>query len=50
MKAVAFVITVPRVKRRAIELYSRDTPFRSRQERDRTLYNRKVKHPKRNEH
>jgi len=49
MKIVNFVVQLPRMKRRAIELYARDTPFRPRHEQNRTIYNRKVKHRNRNE-
>jgi len=33
-----------RLKRRAIELYAKNTPFRHREERVRIRYNRKIKH------
>lgn len=49
MKTLSFTIELPRQRRRAVELYSRDTPFRPKRERSRVVYNRKVKHPKRNE-
>lgn len=49
MKTLSFTVELPRLRRRAVELYSRDTPFRPKQERNRVVYNRKVKHPKRNE-
>lgn len=45
MKTLTLVVQIPRARRRAVELYSRDTPFRPRQERSRTVYNRKIKHP-----
>jgi hypothetical protein len=48
MKALTFTIQFPRRKRRAVELYDRDTPFRPKQERSRITYSRKVKH--RNQH
>lgn len=34
-------------RRRAEELYHRDSPFKGRAERPKIVYNRKVKHPKR---
>jgi len=49
MKTLNFTIELPRRRRRAVELYGRDTPFRPKQERLRTAYNRKVKHPQRHE-
>lgn len=49
MKTLAFTVELPRRRRRAVELYSRDTPFRPRQERNRMVYSRKVKHRDRNE-
>lgn len=50
MKTVNLILNLPRVKRRAIELYARDTPFRPQREQNRMVYNRKVKHRNRNEH
>ncbi|MFZ8959525.1 MAG: hypothetical protein ACO2ZI_07390 [Paracoccaceae bacterium] len=44
MKTSAFVVAMPRQRRRAVELYGRDTPFRARTERNRMAYNRKPKH------
>lgn len=49
MKTLSFTIEMPRRKRRAVELYDRDTPFKPKRERSRVVYNRKVKHPNRNE-
>ena len=49
MKTLAFTIQLPRQRRRAVELYSRDTPFRPKVEQNRTVYNRKVKHRNRDE-
>lgn len=49
MKTLSFTVDVPRRRRRAVELYSRDTPFRPRTERNRVLYRRKIKHPNRND-
>ena len=46
MKPVSFVIQLPRQRRRAVELYSRDTPFRGRTEKSRVQYQRRVKHSK----
>ena len=34
-------------RRRAQELYNRDSPFKGRSERSRILYKRKAKHPNR---
>ena len=50
MKTLSFTIELPRQRRRAVELYSRDTPFRPKTEKSRVAYNRKIKHPKRDEH
>jgi len=44
MKTHTFVVQVPRQRRRALELFSRDTPFRARTQRDQTTYTRKTKH------
>jgi hypothetical protein len=44
MKPTAFILTIPRPRRRVRELYAADTPFRGRQERNRMVYNRRVKH------
>jgi hypothetical protein len=49
MKPLAFSIQLPRQRRRAVELYSRDTPFKPKVERVKTVYNRKVKHRSRDE-
>jgi hypothetical protein len=49
MKTLAFTIQLPRQRRRAVELYSRDTPFKPKIEQNRTVYNRKVKHRNRDE-
>jgi hypothetical protein len=46
MKPVSFVIELPRQRRRAVELYSRDTPFRHRVEQSRVQYRRRAKHVK----
>ena len=46
MKPVSFVIQLPRQRRRAVEFYSRDTPFKPRVEQSRTVYTRRVKHAK----
>ena len=45
MKPLTFVIQLPRLRRRAVELYSRDTPFKSRAEKSKIVYDRKIKHP-----
>jgi len=50
MKTLSFTIELPRQRRRAVELYSRDTPFKPKTEKSRVAYNRKAKHPKRDEH
>ena len=49
MKTLSFTIQLPRQRRRAVELYSRDTPFKPKVEQNRTVYNRKVKHRSRDE-
>jgi stalled ribosome alternative rescue factor ArfA len=49
MKTLSFTLQLPRQRRRAVELYSRDTPFRPKVEQNRTVYNRKVKHRNRDE-
>jgi len=49
VKPITFVLQVPRQRRRAVELYSRDTPFRSRAEKSKIVYNRKIKHPNKTE-
>jgi len=49
MKTLSFTIQLPKQRRRAVELYSRDTPFRPKVERSKTVYNRKVKHRSRDE-
>ena len=49
MKTLSFTIELPRQRRRAVELYSRDTPFKPKTEKSRIAYNRKPKHPKRDD-
>jgi hypothetical protein len=49
MKTLSFTVQLPRQRRRAVELYSRDTPFKPKTERDKTVYNRRVKHRNRDE-
>ena len=44
MTPTSFVIQLPRQRRRAVELYSRDTPFRGRVEQSRVRYRRRPKH------
>ena len=44
MKPITLVLQIPRLRRRAVELYSRDTPFKSRAEKSKIVYDRKVKH------
>ena len=46
MKPTSFVIQLPRQRRRAVELYSRDTPFRGRAEKSKIQYRRRPKHVK----
>ena len=49
MKPITFVLQMPRQRRRAVELYARDTPFKGRVEKSKIVYNRKVKHRDRGE-
>lgn len=49
MKPITFVLQMPRLRRRAVELYARDTPFKGRVEKSKIVYNRKIKHPARDE-
>ena len=49
MKTLSLVIQLPRQRRRAVELYSRDTPFRPKVEQSKLAYKRKYKHPNRND-
>jgi stalled ribosome alternative rescue factor ArfA len=44
MKLQNIQFKVPRQRRRCVELYAHDTPFRQRVERNRKLYQRQVKH------
>ena len=44
MKSITLVLQIPRLRRRAVELYARDTPFKGRTEKSKIVYNRKVKH------
>lgn len=46
MKRTTVTVKLPKIKRRATELYSADTPFRGRVERDRTVYRRRLKNQK----
>jgi len=46
MKPVSIRIELPRQRRRAVELYSHDTPFRHRAEQSRVQYRRRAKHVK----
>lgn len=46
MTPTSFVIQLPRQRRRAVELYSRDTPFRGRAEQSKIQYRRRPKHIK----
>ncbi len=43
MQRTTIIIKLPRMKRRATELYSAGTPFRGRVERNRMAYKRKPK-------
>jgi hypothetical protein len=49
MKTLSFTIELPRHRRRAVELYSRDTPFKPKTEKSRVAYNRKTKHRNKDE-
>lgn len=49
MKTLSFIVEIPRRRRRASELYDRDSPFKPKRERNRVLYNRKSKHRNRDE-
>jgi len=49
MKTLSFTIELPRQRRRAVELYSRDTPFKPKTEKSRVAYNRKTKHRNKDE-
>ena len=44
MKSITLVLQIPQLRRRAVELYTRDTPFKSRVEKSKIVYNRKPKH------
>ena len=46
MKPTSFVIQLPPQRRRAVELYSRDSPFRGRAEQSKIQYRRRPKHIK----
>jgi hypothetical protein len=49
MKTLSFTLQLPRQRRRAVELYSRDTPFKPKTEKSRVAYNRKTKHRNKDE-
>ena len=49
MKTLSFTIELPRQRRREVELYSRDTPFKPKTEKSRVAYNRKTKHRNKDE-
>ena len=49
MRPITLVLQIPRLRRRAVELYARDTPFKSRAEKSKIVYNRKIKHRNRDE-
>jgi len=44
MKKETLHIKIPRVKRRALELYNNNTPYKQKVEKDQTTYSRKRKH------
>lgn len=44
MKTQNTQFKIPRQRRRCVELYAHDTPFRQRVERNRKIYQRQVKH------
>jgi hypothetical protein len=46
MKRTTVTVKLPRIKRRATELYSADTPFRGKVERNRMAYQRRPKNQK----
>jgi hypothetical protein len=46
MKKTVIKFELPRLKRRAVELYDADSPFRSRVERNRKKFQRRPKHQK----
>lgn len=48
MNKQKIVVAMPRIRRRAWELYNPDLPFHGRRERDQTVYSRRVKHKNRN--
>jgi hypothetical protein len=49
MKTTTLVLQIPRLRRRAVELYSRNTPFKCRAEKSKIVYNRKIKHRNKDE-
>ena len=49
MKTLSLIIQLPKQRRRAVELYSRDTPFRPKVEQSKLAYKRKSKHPNHND-
>ena len=49
MKTLSLFIQLPKQRRRAVELYSRDTPFRPKVEQSKLAYKRKSKHPDRDD-
>jgi hypothetical protein len=49
MKTISLIIQLPKQRRRAVELYSRDTPFRPKVEQSKLAYKRKPKHPNLND-
>lgn len=44
MKTLSFTVEVKRSRRRAIELYHADSPFRGRSEKSKKIYQRRQKH------
>lgn len=48
MNKQKITVTVPRIRRRAWELYNPELPFHGRRQRDHTVYSRRTKHKNRN--
>ncbi len=46
MKHSTIIVKLPKFKRRAVELYDADSPFKGRVERNRMAYKRKPKNQK----
>ena len=43
---ISFVIQLPKQRRRAVELYAHDTPFKPKVEKNKMIYKRQPKHQK----